>query len=405
MMESELNNDEIGKRSRELAENAMSVYSFISELPFPFAQFVYKTIIDDAIKTSFFLSPQDGINQFVDAACDYLYEEADTSPLLKCLGMSDSQDEFDSAIASPENRKNIVKEHKKIMHLPQPEDFLAIMSCFIPERLGKKGKEIIFDSILNKLLNAPLCENPIMKDSNASTICSHFDYLGYLTMLHNWYADPEWKADKDSLFISWYCEGRLLDFVLDAVYKCGVTSVSIDLWDHICRACYSDYRLANLFNSRYDGLRKFYHFNDFAPFESEKREEPSEEETNGYAMSLPKISKIEGYGCYTGPEVTRIYQYLLDSECIDDQTTMPDFLNAFGGEGRRVKKIVWKSEQKKLATYLYVFNGSKTDKHYAEQAAKLFLQRNGKQCKALTLNQPEYDEAGKIKDALSKLFE
>lgn len=402
MKETGINTD-LTRKGFEMAEKAMSVYCFISELPSPYGEFVFKNIIEDARTVASVLTDSTALSQFIDAVCDCIYAEADSLPLMECLGMTEHQDEFDEMVLEREELKRIVRKYMTISSIPSDTQMMSIMSCFTPTRLEDDKRDIVLNSIQNRMLSITKSNPDIEKKLKASVSIPQFHYLGYLTRFHEWFSMKQSTLEENVLFYQWYSKGMLLDIVLDTVFKCGVSAISKDLWDYIQKACNGDYHLADLFNRRYNELSRFYRWADTDPFEFLGiRNDTTKEDAESIKLSLPKIMKEGGAEPYSTNEVGNIYRMLVQSGYIDKKkTTIQDFLRAFDGNRSPVKQIVWEKGQKSLATFLLISNGTgKTNKEHAEMAAKVFIQKNGKACSAVTLIQPDY---GIIKDLTDKI--
>ena len=399
-------NIDLTRKGFELAEKAMSVFCFISELPSPFAEFVFRNIIEDAYTVASVLTDSTALSQFIDAVCDCIYAEADSLPLMECLGMTEHQDEFDEMVLEREELKRIVRKYMTISSVPSGTQLMSIMPCFIPARPEDDYKSAILDSLQNRMLSITKSNPDIEEELKTSVSIPQFHYLGYLTRFHEWFSMEQSTLEENVLFYKWYSEGTLLDIVLDTVFKCGVSAISKDLWDYILKACNRDYHLADLFNRRYNELSRFYRWADTDPFEFLGiRNDTTKEDAESIKLSLPKIMREGGVEPYSTDEVGYIYKMLVQSGYIDGRkTSIQDFLRAFDGKRNPVKQIVWEKRQKSLATFLLISNGTgKTNKEHAEMAAKVFIQKNGKACSAVTLVQPDY---GKIyKDLTTKIVD
>ena len=393
-MSTNIMNTDASAEINHWTEKAFSTYLFLSRLPSPLSNFVFKRIIDEAYSIASALpkavridSVLEGISNAIDLNCENF------SPLQEYLQIKVSEkNEIDSIIAQYDRReiKKGLCARFKLWDLPAKEDLVDAYLCFsqtVPDDdVIDNHKEIVRNK-LTRLLSKygrKFFEKPkIVK-------LRPFQTLGYKTLFNEWFNDNT-DQDMDLLFFRWYCQGDLLNIVLDSIFRGESTTVSQIMWQYIKDACKKDYYLSELTKEQYNEYRRF---NPTIPLEAFDfmglRTIEAKAKSLGVFPALPRIvDKTKEF--VPENEIFLLYGKLVQKEYLDEkETPFEAFHKVFSGEGRSARPIIWHGRQKQLASFLAFAQGGSTSKEYSKTATKLFLRENGKPCQMNTLNQPDY---------------
>lgn len=396
-MSTNINNIEVPTEINLWTEKALSTYRFLTELPSPMSNILFKRIIDESYsivstlpKTVRIDTALEGICGAIELSCD------DFSPLLDYLGIRFiEKNEIDATIAN-NNREEIKEKLKssiKLRDLPAKDDLVDSYPCFsqtvLDDEFLANYKEIVRDK-LNRL--ATKYGNEFFRSSRPAGIIP-FQTLGYKTFFLEWFND-ESDRQMDNRFFRWYCKGDLISIFLDTVFRGESTSVSRSLWQYINDKCGKDSFLRDITQELYDEYRRF--TPSAPPHEfvfKGKRSKGESAESLKLFPALPRFVKQDKKnGFLSESEMFSLYGALIDRDFLDsDETPIDAFLKVFSGSGKTARPIKWHGSQKELATFLSVAQGRTTSKKYSKTASALFLQKNEKPCKVSTLCQPDYD--------------
>lgn len=386
MKTSDVITNEIQAKANEMCDKAWSVYRFLSRMPQSLSLFIYKQIIDDALKVASVFPADEAFSQMVHAVCAHFEGECeDITPLYAICGLEDI--DIEEYVESREELAETIMAKNAQRIIPDSSMFFLAYPCFkAPDVDWQFVKEVM--ACMSSKLALLVVDGRIMKSDSTSKM-NQFDYLGYLTFFHRWYS-KETTADEDTLFYRWYCEGELLDIVLDAVFKSGVTLISRNLWAHICKECEKDPSLSELFNARYSNYR---HYNptvgeyEFLYLGAEGKGEDS------FTSSLPRIVRHGEKGFMDNEQMIMLYNRLCSGGFINhESTSFKNFSQVFSGPGHLARRIVWCKSQVQLATFLAECWGHKANKSNAIEAANVFVKPNGDPCEYKTLNQPKFSD-------------
>lgn len=377
---------ELSKGQRDeierLTNTATEVYGFIMGLPSPLGEFVFKRIVENAYEIASVLPPEVVKRQLVEAISIHKESSKDLFLIYKYLGVVDHYKEIDGLIMEKDRLIKRLLDYCSFDNLPSQDLLIRAYTCFSPGAEDDEWLENLKASVRDKITGIIQNINDI---GTLSDNCFH--ELGYKTLYLNWISGD--CSDFNKQFIDWYGKGKILNYVIDTIYKCNVYQISFSLWRHIQAECKTHRDLNNAFQACYDSYRKFSNLPE-KKFEYEGKEDNDKENV---VLALPQIlidpsdgNKESNYA--TSEMVYNLHSYLCARNMID--CTEEDFRAVFGGREKYAEPIKWTSTQLDLANFLYVVRGKNTrDKNYTNDASKVFIQKNGKPCSSVTLNQED----------------
>lgn len=367
-----------------LTNTATEVYEFIMRLPSPLGEFVFKRIVENAYEIASVLDPENAKKQLIEAICTHKDDSKESSLIYKYLGVS--EDYINGVIIKGKNHLEDLKKyllyHCTFNNLPAQDLLIRAYTDFSPNAVDDEGLKNLEASVRTKIIDV------IQNTNDTGTLPDNcFQALGYKTLYLNWISEDH--PDFSKQFIDWYGEGKILNYVIDAVYKCNVYHISDSLWQHIQTECKTHQYLNNAFQVCYDSYRIFSNL----PKKDFTYEGKEDNTTKDLFPALPKILKdpdkeYKDSNFATDYMLIGLYDDLKirkKIECCEE-----DFKAIFSGTEKCVAPIKWTASQQELADFLYIARGNnKKDKKYAEKASKLFIQKNNKQSSSCTLNQED----------------
>ncbi len=382
---SSISEDRLQKVGDE-AYTAIEIFELIATLPKPMGEFLFQRIVEDAYAIANVQSQEVIKHQILKALCDSFQSTQSVDPICKYLGINNYNDykEVDQLILDSKALYEKLRSVCVLEHLPPMEELVRAYSCFSVPIAGddfKNSWEIIRERIL--MINHSISDSCFnLYESN-----NCFIKLSYQTIFEKLACnDP--STHYDILFYKWYCKGELIDSILDTIFKCKVSSVAHTLWELLVNRCEQHFYLSKIVQERYDYYRKFSPGLEKYTF---KYSGEKEHESREIIPSLPCIP-ISNEKRSSVDEETLYKLHELLSARGELDCSFQSFQSVFSGRTHTTTPIRWLKGQKELASFLYVLHAKgKVDRDYADMAAKVFLQKNGKSCSAITLNQPDYD--------------
>ena len=381
-------------------DGALSTYLFLSRLPSPLAEFIFKQIIEDAYVCASVLPRATRVENVIEGICDALYlGNENFNTLLECLDLSyiDGKD-IDEVIAQCDKGLILdkMKSLYKLKDLPPKDGLLNAYANFSPDDFVDEDSIASLKGYLRDKLKQVYSryDRSFLDGSLTALNLTPFKTLGYKSFFIEWTAGVQASdRNKDRLFFQWYCKGDLLSLVFDIIFRGSVTSVSRLMWKHLENECGKNYHLKNIVQMQYDEYRVF---NPSLPpheFTYKGSDEPTAEGGNpSYFPALPGVLVDKNGPSMTETQLNSLYEVLKNYNLLDGTDVSLDaFKRVFSGKGNLAQPIKWNGRQKELASFLTKARGGNTNLEYAKAAAKLFLQKNGKPCKVNTLNQPDAD--------------
>lgn len=375
------------KKIESYTNTAIEVFDFIIKLPSPLGEFVFKRIIEDAYYIASVQQFEKVKEQLIESICISFQSSKNVDPVCKYLGILNHYKEVDGLVTDTDGLNIKLKEICRFNQLPPIEDLLLAYPCFSFQIPGDDYIDNTRELIRGRVMEIEDDEGK-STDNDFTGINNCFIKLGYQTLFEKWFCNCL-SPNYNEMIFRWYCKGELIDSVFDTIFKSGATSVSRSLWDMLVHKCEQHYYLSKITQQRFDYYRvispklAFYEFK----YKGEKKQENID-----IIASLPCIPK------------SQVDSTPIDDDCMYDlharlvalgkiDCTFECFKSAFSGSTKTTLPIKWLQRQKDLATFLYVLRAEgKTNKAYASQAAKVFIQNNGKACSASTLDQYEQDK-------------
>ena len=382
MVESSLYNEEKTRAIETAVKTAMEVFDFIITLPSPLGEFVFKKIVEDAYSIASVQQFDKVKEQLIKSICYCFEENQSVDPICNYLGINKYYKEVDCLVTDSDKFISKLNELCGFDHLPPIEQLLLTYPCFSYQL----NSNIYIDNTKERVRKLVM-EREKAEEKNAASdfleVENCFLKLGFQTLFFKC-AGNILPHKYDETFYQWYCNGSIIDTVLDTIFKCGVSSVSRSLWELLVQECERHYYLSIITQKRYDYYRSY--LPGLAYFKFDYKGEKKQENVE-YVAALPTIPK------------SKLDQTPIDSDCISRlhdilyrlgkiDCPFECFNSAFSGITKTTLPIKWLKLQKELASFLYVLRAEgHTNEAYASHAAKVFIQKNGKPCSASTLDQ------------------
>lgn len=374
------------KKAERYTNTAISVFSFLQNLPSPLGEFVFKRIVEDAYKVAEIIPAKEAIQQLIESICNSIETSRNLSQVYECLEVIKYQKEID-AMEKEQLREFLLEEYRS-KELPNASALVLAYSCFSPASVDDEYIENLKASVRSRML--PLTK---AKFKNNILYKNAFQELGYKTFFLNWIYGE--LPDFDELFFNWYCKGEILHSILDTAFNCEVSIISRSLMQHIQKECRNNYLLCNAFQNVYNSYKEC----TLVPVVTFKSGKDMEDEYQSPILALPRIQ-------VDGTNVSEICLFNLYDHLHkrgDIHCSFEEFTAVFSGRDSIAQPIKWYSSASKLAAFLLVVRGAgKANKEYSFWAEKLFIQKSGKNAKANTLNQPKYDAQIEYKNIFNK---
>lgn len=383
-------------------DTAIDVFNFITTIPSPLAEFVFKRIVDEAYAIANVISFDCAKKQLIHAIGVNFNTEMDTDQICQFLGVNKYYKEIEGVVMEKDMLIEKLNNVCLWQNLPSSDGLIHAYSCYSVSNLGDDWIRNTETTIWSRLMNIIEEQGSdfFLYDSTVMELKNCFQRLGYQTLFINWCYN-QLPSNYDCLFIDWYCKGKLVDVVLTTIFECGNNIISNSLMTLLLNECRHHRYLAEVTQSRYEDLRKIKPQLGVLYFEYE-----GEKKTNNKlisCMSLGFIPKSKNDRAPIGENLLyKLYEQLEYERYLD--CGFEAFKVIFSGYHKHVKPIVWKKDVRELANFLCVLRAkdSERDKEYSKQAEHVFLQNNGKPCKWKSLNQP--DTQHKSYKELKKIF-
>ncbi len=364
---------------------AIDVFDFIVKLPSPLGEFIFKRIIEDAYYIASVQQFEKVKEQLIESICISFQSSKSVDPVCKYLGILNHYKEVDGLVSDTDGLNKKLKEICRFSQLPPIEDLLLAYPCFSFQIPGDDYIDNTRELIRGRVMDIKNYEGK-SANNEFTGIDNCFVKLGYQTLFEKWFCDCI-SPNYNEMIFRWYCKGELIDSVFDTIFKSGATSVSRALWDLLVHKCEQQYYLSLITQQRFDYYRvispklAYYEFK----YKGEKKQENMD-----IIASLPCIPKSKD----DSKPIDDDCMYNLHSRLValgKIECEFECFKSAFSGSTKTTLPIKWLDRQKDLAAFLYILRAEgRSNKAYAAQAAKVFIQKNGKACSASTLDQ--YDQ-------------
>lgn len=383
MVESNLYNEEITRAIETDVNTAMEVFDFIIKLPCPLGEFIFKKIVEDAYSIASVQQFDKVKEQLIKSIC-YCFEESQSvDPICNYLGINKYYKEVDRLVTDSNKFINKLNKLCGFDKLPPIELLLLTYPCFSYQL----NSNLYIDNTKERVRKLVMEREKAEEKSATSDyfeVENCFLKLGFQTLFFKCAGD-NLPHKYDETFYQWYCNGAIIDTVLDTIFKCEVTSVSRTLWEILIRECEQHYYLSNITQNRYDYYRSF--LPGLAFFKFDYKGEKKLDNVLEYVAALPPIPKSKlDQTPIDRDSISRLYDILYNLGKID--CPFECFNSAFSGITKTTLPIKWLKLQKELASFLYVLRAEgHANEAYASHAAKVFIQKNGKPCRASTLDQ------------------
>lgn len=386
------------KKIESYTNTAIEVFDFVVKLPSPLGEFVFKRIIEDAYYIASVQQFEKIKEQLIESICISFQPTESVYPICNYLGIPNHYKEVDSLVTDIDELNKKLKDICKFNQLPPIEDLLLAYPCFSFQIPSDDYKDNTKELIRKRIIEFEDDEGK-STENDFTGINNSFIKLGYQTLFMKWLCDYSFPNYNEMIF-RWFCKGELIDSIFDTIFKSGATSVSQSLWDLLVRKCEQYYFLSKITQQRFDYYRVI--SPNLAYYEFKYKGEKKLENTD-IIVSLPQIPK------------SKVDSTPIDDDCLYKlharlvalgkiNCTFECFKSAFSGYSKTTLPIKWLQSQKDLATFLYVLRAEgKTNKAYSSQAAKVFIQKNGKACSASTLDQYEQDKIRDYKNLFKEI--
>ena len=372
------------KQIEEYTNTAISIFSFLQNIPSPLGEFIFKRIVEDAYSIADVMGIDVTRKQLIESICSSIETSKNLDLVYKYLDVMDYREKIDTIVMEKDKLYDFLISSSRFKELPDESSLIKAFTCFSPNSVDDEYKENLKVCVRAKILS--LDE---VKDNGSDLYSNIFQELGYKTLFINWsYGD---LPEHDELFFKWYCKGTILNVVIDTVFKCDVNIISKSLMQHIKRECKSNYYLSKAFQNIYNSYRRYTSLPEMS-FECISTIEVDN------SMMFSALPRIQDSGRDISDEcLYKLYQLLT---CHGDiQCPFEAFKAVFSGRASFAEPIQWFRSAKILAAFLCIVRGDQSaNKEYSNWAAKLFIQKNGKPSSSITLNQPDFDAIKEYKE-------
>lgn len=387
-----MNNDNYINIDRDV-EIAFDVFLFLTSMPSPLAEYVYKRIVDEAYSIANAIPFEKAKSQLIESICGNISTEVvDINPICHFLGVGRYYKDVENSITDKDALIKLLEKICSWQNLPCIEGLIQSYSCY---SISITDTEWIADTkatLWNKLTELYETKGKeYFSNSNTILIKNNcFQRLGYQTFFFNWLGN-ESVSDDDVVFYNWYCKGELMDVVLNVIYSCGNDLISRSLLAWLIHQCELHQCLANITQIRYDSLRQI--FPQLSVQNFEYKGEKKKESTINPVFALESIPKSKNNpNPIDKHSMEKLYNKLKEMGYIDCAFT--EFDSIFSSRINKVRPIRWLKDVKELANFLLVLRGDNTtSRDYSERAAKVFIQKTYKPCKMNSINQPNREKS------------
>ena len=374
-------------------ETAFEVFWFLATMPTPLAEFVYKRIVDEAYSIASALPLEEAKNQLISSISENINtSEDDINPICHFLGIDRYYKDVENSITDKDALMKIFEKYCSWQNLPSAEGLVQSYSCFSIEITNTEWIAETKATLWNKLTSLTEIKG-IDYFSNHNTILikkNCFHRLGYLTLFMDWYSTKT-PSVNDIVFYNWYCQGELIDVVLDTIYGCNNNIISKSLLAWLIQQCENHQRLAEITQIRYDLLRQIRPQLGVQNFDYK-----GEKKTNNTLLPVFALESIPKSSTDAIPidsnSMKKLHYKLKEMSYINCSFT--EFNSIFSSRCNKTKPIRWLKDVKELANFLLVLRGdNKYSKDYSQRAAKVFLKKDGSPCSESSIYQANREDS------------
>lgn len=387
-----MNNDNHINIDRDV-DIALDVFLFLTSIPSPLAEFVYKRIVDEAYSIANAISFEKAKSQLIESICENINTMVeDINPICHFLGISRYYKDMENSIVDKEALVTLLEQKCAWEKLPSIEGLIQSYPCYSIKITGTEWMADTRATLWNKLTE--LYETKGKEYfSNSNTILvknNCFQRLGYQTFFLNWLGNESVPAD-DVVFYNWYCRGELMDVVLNTIYTCNNDLISKSLLAWLIHQCELHQSLAIITQIRYDMLRQILPHLSIQSFDYKGEKINNSIINPVFALeSIPK-SKNDSTPI-DSHSMEKLYNKLKEMGYIDCVFT--EFNSIFSSRCNKVRPIRWLKEVRELANFLLVLRGdNKYSRDYSKRAAQVFVQKSTKPCRMSSIYQADREES------------
>ena len=387
-----MNNDNHINIDRDV-DIALDVFLFLTSIPSPLAEFVYKRIVDEAYSIANAISFEKAKSQLIESISENINTMVeDINPICHFLGVGRYYKDVENSIMDKGALIKLLESKCSWQNLPCIDGLIQSYPCY---SINITGTEWIADTkatLWNKLIELYDTKGKEYF-SNSKTILvknNCFLRLGYQTFFLNWLGN-ESVSDDDAIFYNWYCRGELMDVVLNTIYSCDNDLISRTLLAWLMNQCELHQCLASITQIRYDSLRQI--FPQLSVQNFDYKGEKKKESIINPVFALESIPKSKNNSTpIDSNSMEKLYNKLKEMGYIDCAFT--EFNSIFSSRCNKVRPIRWLKDVKELANFLLVLRGDNTSsRDYSERAAKVFIQKNYKPCKMNSIYQANREKS------------
>lgn len=380
-------------------ETAFDVFLFLTTIPSPLTEFIFKRIVDEAYSIASVIPFADAKKQLIESMSENINTiTVDINPICNFLNINRYYKDVEKFITDKNKLNKIFNKYCQWNQLPSSDDLIQCYSCYSIKRNNDNNMEWIpktkreLRDKLSKLIDTIKDDffdrnNTILEKNNC------FHRLGYQTLFMNWISEKS-PSINDIIFYNWYCKGELIDIVLDTIYRCNNDLISKTLLAWIIKQCESHEYLAKITQIRFNILRQInpqFSEQNFE-YKGEKRESNT---INSSVLALGTIPKSQKDSTPIDQIcLNNLYRKLKEMNYISQDCSNYEFEQVFSNRTNKVQPIKWLKHQKELANFLLILRDNiNYDNDYAERASRVFIKKNGDPCRKNTLYLADRDES------------
>ena len=250
----------------ETATLVSTIYRFLTLLPRAEKHFVFRSALTDILTCSYIFTEEEKISYLSKALCYqhvHHYNIEDLYCLYECFCYKKTESQKKCFVDAIIN-KDIATLERMIISVPDTVFIYKTFDAFIPHSTEEYEQPNLSDDLsfdkLVKCVDEKL--NRIFSNglSTANWKDKTWDFkpLGFLSIFENWLYDQDTNRVYDHYFFNLYVKGKVLDFVLETIYRCEVTSICETIIGRIERTCANSPVFCTYFQHRYDIFRRIH---------------------------------------------------------------------------------------------------------------------------------------------------
>lgn len=181
------------KQIEEYTNTAVSIFSFLQNIPSPLGEFIFKRIVEDAYSIADVMGIDVTRKQLIESICSSIETSKNLDLVYKYLDVMDYREKIDTIVMEKDKLYDFLISSSRFKELPDESSLIKAFTCFSPNSVDDEYKENLKVCVRAKILS--LDE---VKDNGSDLYSNIFQELGYKTLFINWlYGD---LPEHDELF-------------------------------------------------------------------------------------------------------------------------------------------------------------------------------------------------------------